>query len=111
MLIIYVHPVERDVALIALTAIDRTAPVVGWISEERDTRLDGKQAHNVACFEGKIHDRLRTNGVTERCVSGVDLCRVRIDGDSLTSLTHRRDVQIQRDGRVDEHSYLIHIHI
>src|ERR1035437_1126782 len=70
-----VGAVERNVRLVAPSAVDGTVAVVA-AAEVGDARLEREQVGDVARERRHFHHRLRGDDVAERSVNGVELRRV-----------------------------------
>src|SRR5438270_9424310 len=101
-LVIYVHTVERDVALIAAGSVHGSVSCVLVLVDVRaipgvgDTRLQAEKVGHVAVFQRDLPDLIFVEGVSNRGVDEVQGGRFAADADVLR---HRADFQLDIRGR------------
>ena len=77
--VIHVYAIQRNIALIALAAIDGAAAIIvtlAGIAEISDAGLNREQADDVSCVEGQFENRTCADGIADAWRPGVLTCTV-----------------------------------
>ena len=113
LLIVHIHAVQRDVALIAFAAIDGTAAIVvplAGIAEKGDSGLDREQADYIARIKREFQNRTRSDRVANGGILRIHLHGFGAHGNALLHCAYL-EVNVNRGGSAHQQANIAHHHL